>query len=105
MKPLFIILAQSTTGAVFLIIALLIVAAVIGYFTSWFYAKSVYTPVIKGLDADKSKLENRVESLKDDLGKLNGKAEKLTERVSKLEEDIAEKETEIKSLRKTKKTS
>jgi peptidoglycan hydrolase CwlO-like protein len=102
MKPLFIVLAQSTTGTVILIIALLVLAAVIGYVTSWFYAKSVYTPVIKGLEADKSRLENKIENLKDDLGKLNGKAEKLTERVSKLEEDIAEKEVEIKSLKKAK---
>ena len=56
MTQLFILLAQSVTGAVITIIALLLVAAIIGYFTAWFYAKSVYTPVIKGLEADKENL-------------------------------------------------
>ena len=54
MTQLFILLAQSVTGAVITIIALLLVAVIIGYFTAWFYAKSVYTPVIKGLEAEKA---------------------------------------------------
>lgn len=53
MKPLFILLAQSVTGSVIEIVLLLLVAGLIGYFTAWFYAKSVYTPIIKGLEEEK----------------------------------------------------
>jgi peptidoglycan hydrolase CwlO-like protein len=103
MKPLFIILAQSTTGPVIMIIALLLIAVLIGYFTAWFYAKSVYTPVIKGLEAEKTELIKQVAGLKDDLNKLNGKVEKLNEKIGKLEEEIAEKDKELKHLKKPKK--
>ncbi|MEI6047382.1 MAG: hypothetical protein WCS03_00660 [Bacteroidota bacterium] len=89
MKPLFILLTQSVTGAVITIVALLLLAAVIGYFTAWFYAKSVYTPVIKGLEADNAGLKKQVTDLKDDIGKLNGKVDKLNEKIGKLEEEIA----------------
>ncbi|MCX6327290.1 MAG: hypothetical protein NT144_11675 [Bacteroidia bacterium] len=103
MKTLFIILAQSNTGAVILILALLLVAAIIGYLTAWFYAKSVYTPIIKGLEAEKADLLKQVTGLKDDLNKLNGKVDKLNEKIGKLEEEIAEKDKEIKHLKKSKK--
>ena len=103
MTQLFIQLAQSVTGAVITIIGLLLVAAIIGYFSAWFYAKSVYTPIIKGLETDKAELNKQVTGLKDDVAKLNGKVDKLNEKIAKLEEDIAEKEKEIKKLVKPKK--
>jgi peptidoglycan hydrolase CwlO-like protein len=103
MTQLFILLAQSVTGAVITVIALLLVAAMIGYFTSWFYAKSVYTPVIKGLESDKENLNKRVEGLTEDVQKLSGKVEKLTEKINRLEEEIAEKEREISKLKNPKK--
>ena len=83
MTQLFILLAQSVTGAVITIIVLLLVAAIIGYFTAWFYAKSVYTPVIKGLETDKENLNKQVEGLTEDVKKLNGKVDKLNEKISK----------------------
>ena len=103
MTQLFILLAQSVTGAVITIIALLLVAAIIGYFTAWLYAKSVYTPVIKGLEADKENLNKEVDGLNDDIKKLNGKVDKLTEKISKLEAEIEEKDKEISKLKKPKK--
>jgi peptidoglycan hydrolase CwlO-like protein len=103
MKPLFIILAQSTTGPVVFILALLLVAAVIGYFTAWFYAKSVYLPIIKKLEDEKADLNKQVAGLKDDLSKLNAKVEKQNDKIGKLEEEIAEKDKEIKHLKKDKK--
>ena len=98
----FIILAQSVTGAVITIVALLLVAAIIGYLTAWFYAKSVYTPIIKGLEAEKADLLRQVAGLKDDISKLNSKVEGLNGKISKLEEQIASKEKEIKELNKKK---
>lgn len=95
----FIILAQSVTGAVITIVALLLVAALIGYLTAWFYAKSVYTPIIKGLEAEKADLQKQVAGLKDDVKRLNGKVEELNTKISKLEEQLGAKEKEIKELK------
>jgi peptidoglycan hydrolase CwlO-like protein len=103
MTQLFILLVESVTGAVITIIALLLVSAIIGYFTAWLYAKSVYTPVIKGLEADKDNLNKEVDGLNDDVRKLNGKVDKLSEKVSKLEADIEERDKEISKLKKPKK--
>jgi peptidoglycan hydrolase CwlO-like protein len=103
MTPLFIQLVQSVTGAVVSIIALLLVAAIIGYLTAWFYAKSVYTPIIKGLESDKAELNNQVAGLKEDNAKLSGRIDKLNEKIEKLEEEISEKDKEIKHLNKQKK--
>lgn len=103
MTLLFIQLAQTVMGAVITIVALLLVAVIIGYYTAWFYAKSVYTPIIKGLEADKTELNKQVGGLKDDINKLTGKVEKLNDKISRLEEEIAEKDKEIKKLNKSKK--
>ena|SRR5665648_1126331 len=94
MKPLFILLAQSVTGSVIEIVLLLLVAGLIGYFTAWFYAKSVYTPIIKGLEEEKTELDRQIWGLKDDISKLN-------EKIGKLEEEIAEKDKEIENLKNT----
>jgi peptidoglycan hydrolase CwlO-like protein len=100
MKPLFIFLAMSKTGAVVFIVALLLVAALIGYFTAWLYAKSVYTPIIKGLETEKADLIRQVAGLKDDVTKLNEKATQLNEKISKLGGELAEKDKEIALLKK-----
>lgn len=114
MKPLFLMLAEANTGNLILIIALLAVAGIIGYLTAWFYAKSVYTPVIKGLEtekadllkrvagleAEKTDLLKKVEGLKDDLAKLTLRSDKQLERIGKLENEITEKDIELNNLRK-----
>jgi peptidoglycan hydrolase CwlO-like protein len=103
MKPLFITLTQSNTGAIVLIVLLLLVAGIIGYLTAWFYSKSVYTPIVKGLESDKSELRIKISGLEDDLRKLNGKVEKLNDKIAKLEEEVAEKDKKVKSIKKEKK--
>jgi peptidoglycan hydrolase CwlO-like protein len=103
MTQLFIQLTQSVTGAVITIVALLLVAAIIGYFSAWFYAKSVYTPVIKGLEADKEELNRQIDGLKSDIIKLNSTVDKLNEKIRSLEKDIAEKDKELKKLMKPEK--
>jgi cell division protein FtsB len=100
---LFILLAQSVTGAVITIIALWLVAALIGYFTAWFYAKSVYSPVIKGLEADKTSLNNQVAGLKDEIVILKGNEEKLNDTIKKLEIEKAEKKKRKAPVKKIKK--
>jgi len=98
MNQLFLQLAQSVTGNVITIVALDLVAAIIGFVVAWFYARSVYTPVIKGLEADKTNLNNQVVKLKNEFGNLNEKVNKLSGKITELEEQISEKDNEIKNL-------
>ena len=98
MNQLFLQLAQSVTGNVVTIVALNLVAAIIGFVAAWFYAKSVYTPVIKGLEEDKTNLNNQVVRLKGEFGKLNEKVDKLSGRITELEGQVTEKDSEIKNL-------
>ena len=100
MTPLFIQLAQSVTGAVITIVALLLVAGVIGYLTAWYYAKSVYTPIIKGLEAEKADLQKQVADLKDNVSRINGKVDDLNTKIVKMEEEAGRKEKEIAELKK-----
>jgi peptidoglycan hydrolase CwlO-like protein len=100
MTPLFIQLAQSVTGAVITIVALLLVAVLIGYLTAWYYAKSVYTPIIKGLEAEKADLQKQVADLKENVSRLNKKADELNDKIGKLEEEAGKKEKEIAELKK-----
>jgi peptidoglycan hydrolase CwlO-like protein len=96
----FIPLAQSVTGAVITIVALLLVAAIIGYLTAWFYAKSVYTPIIKKLEEEKADLQQQIAGLKDDIRKLNKEIDSLNEKTQGLEKTIGEKDKLIADLRK-----
>jgi peptidoglycan hydrolase CwlO-like protein len=81
------------------IIALLLVAAIIGYLTAWFYARSVYTPIIKGLEVEKADLQKQVAGLKDDVSRLNKSVEDLNGKISKLQDEAAKKDKELKELR------
>jgi uncharacterized protein len=98
MTQSFVQLAQSVTGNVITIVAFELVAAIIGFIIAWYYAKSVYTPVIKGLEADKANLNSQVLKLRDQLNSLNEKVNKLGDKAVKLEVEIAEKDKEIKDL-------
>lgn len=92
----FIILqVMSVTAAVILIVALLLVAGLIGYLTAWFYAKSVYTPVIKKLEDEKVQLNREISGLKDDISKLESKVTSLNGKIKDLEKEISDKEKEI----------
>jgi septal ring factor EnvC (AmiA/AmiB activator) len=107
MTQLFVQIAQSVTGAVIAIVGLLLAAGIIGYVTAWFYARSVYTPVIKGLRSEKEELTRKVEDLnrqvevmKSEIIKLNETIESQGEKIKTLEQQIAEKEKEIKKITK-----
>jgi hypothetical protein len=103
MTQLLIQLVQTVTGAVITILMLLLVAVLIGYFTAWFYSKSVYSPIIKGLVSDKSELNLQVAGLKDEMARLATKVEKLNDKIVRLEEESSEKDKTIKKLTKSKK--
>jgi len=86
METNFIFLQQNTTGAVLEIVVLLIIAGLIGYLTSYFYYKSVYTKKIDVLEGEKTGLQNDIENL------VNQKRD--------LEQTIKEQAAEIVSLKK-----
>jgi uncharacterized protein YegP (UPF0339 family) len=73
-------------------------AAIIGYFIAWFYARSVYTPVIKGLEADKTNLNDQVVKLRNELGTLNEKTNKLSVKIGQLEEELTSWNEELEDL-------
>ena len=98
MTQLFFQVAQSVTGNVITIVALELVAAIIGFIIAWFYARSVYTPVIKGLEADKSNLNNQVSRLETEIDNLDKKVNNLNDKIGKLESEVAAKEKEIEDL-------
>lgn len=100
MNSLIISLAISNTGGVIIFILLLLIAGVIGYLTAWFYAKSVYTPIIKRLEDEKTALNKQIDGLRDEIGKLNKNVEELNGKIKKLEDDIKKKDAEIKELKK-----
>lgn len=89
----------SVTGAVILLIVILLVAAIIGYLTGWFYAKSIYKPVIKGLEEDRETLLKDLSEAKTDVEKLNGRVDELNQKISKLEEEIKNKDKELDKLK------
>ncbi len=95
MNSILLLHVLSVPAAVVLIIALLVVAGLIGYLTAWFYAKSVYTPIVKGLEEDKIKLNNEISELRGDLSKLNLRVDNLNKKVDELEVEISEKERQI----------
>jgi uncharacterized protein YegP (UPF0339 family) len=98
MNQLFLQLAQSVTGNVITIIGLNLAAAIIGSIVAWFYAKSVYTPVIKALEADRNKLNQEISKLKDVVSGLNTKSDELDKKIAGLEADLEKKAAELKEL-------
>jgi uncharacterized protein YegP (UPF0339 family) len=98
MNQLFLQLAQSVTGNVITIVSLNLVAAIIGFAAAWFYARSVYTPVIKGLEADKTSLNSKIVKLKNEIGSLDEKVNALSGKITLLEGRLSEKDSEIKNL-------
>lgn len=95
MNSLIILQVMSVAASVVLIVFLLIAAGLIGYLTAWYYAKSVYTPVIKKLEDEKLQLNREISKLKDEIVRLKGKIEVLDKKVDDLDKDVSEREREI----------
>lgn len=95
-----IFLAGSVARSVIEIVLLLLVAGIIGYVTAWFYARSVYTPVIEKLEDEKAGLIEKVNGLEGDITKLEGRIKKLNEDIEGMGKTLEEKGKEIESLKK-----
>ncbi len=96
MNTQLILLIQSATSAMIEIALLLLGAVLIGFLTAWFYQKSVFTPIIEGLEADKVDLNKKIDGLNNDITGFKGK-------IRELENKIAELNKEIDLLKKPKK--
>ena len=78
MTPFNTILAQTLAGTVIEIIVLLLVAGMIGYFTSFFYYRGIY--------------RKKIDKLESDLKDLQLKNDGLLDQVIKLKKELEEKE-------------
>ena len=95
MNALLIQQVMSVPVAVILIIALLLVAGLVGYLTAWYYARSIYTPVIKKLEEEKVQLNREITGLKDNITRLKAKIADLDKKVDDLDKDVSEREREL----------
>jgi len=95
MNSLIILQVMSVAVSVILMVFLLLIAGLIGYLTAWYYAKSVYTPVIKKLENEKIQLNHEISKLKDDIVRHKAKIEVLDKKVDDLDKDVSEREREI----------
>jgi predicted flap endonuclease-1-like 5' DNA nuclease len=86
MYTLIILLTQTKGVAIIEILFLLLVAAIIGYITSWLYHKSIYVKNMKAIEAEKDELKNQIRKLDTDHGNLD--------------KSLHDKDIEIKNLKK-----
>ncbi|MBN1767815.1 MAG: hypothetical protein JW842_04830, partial [Prolixibacteraceae bacterium] len=71
MTTLIILFAQTKGVAIIEILLLLLVAAIIGYITSWLYFKSIYKKKMKVLEFERHEFNNRIVNLNAEISKLN----------------------------------
>jgi uncharacterized protein len=98
MDQLFLQLAQSVTGNVITIVLLNLAAAVIGFIIAWYYAKSVYTPIIKGLEEGNQKLNSDITRLNSQISGLRIKEEELQTKIAGMEASLEKKVAELHKL-------
>jgi peptidoglycan hydrolase CwlO-like protein len=103
MNTQLIIIAQSASSAMIEIALLILGAALIGFFTAWYYQKSVFTPVIKRLEMEKEDLNKKIVGLNGEISGLKENIAGLKSKIGELENTISEKNKEIEQLKKPKK--
>jgi predicted flap endonuclease-1-like 5' DNA nuclease len=70
MDTFIILLAQTRGVAIIEILSLLLVAAIIGYITSWLYHKSIYVKNLKAIESERDELKNQITHLAAEKSKL-----------------------------------
>ena len=98
-----LIIAQSASSAMIEIALLLLGAALIGFFTAWYYQKSVFTPIIKKLETEKEDLNKKIDGLNKEISGLKTDITGLKSKIGELEKTISDKNQEIEQLMKPKK--
>jgi uncharacterized protein YlxW (UPF0749 family) len=100
MNTQFIILAQSASSAMIEIALLLVGALLIGFFTAWYYQKSVFTPIIRKLEEEKENLNKKIAGLNNDITGLKARIAELENTIVAKDKEIANKSKEIELLKK-----
>lgn len=84
-------MVQTKSEAAVEIIALLLVAGIIGYVTAWLYYRSIYRKNLKAIESDKHELNNRIVNL--DEERFN-----LKQKLSETEDELKQLILEIKAM-------
>ncbi|MFC2086897.1 hypothetical protein ACFLSA_01885 [Bacteroidota bacterium] len=84
MNTLLILLTQTKTSATLEILALLLVAAIIGFVTSWLYYKSIY--------------RKKIEVIESDLNDHKKQILVLREEKNNMQKELSEKDNEVRHL-------
>ena len=105
MSTFIILLAQTRGEATIEILSLLLVAAIIGYLTAWFYSKSIYLRRIKVIQSEIDQLKKDIVALNEDKSNLNkslhekdNEIEHLNLEVKALNAEVVHKTSEIEHL-------
>ncbi len=83
--------AQTKTTATIEIVIMLVVAALIGYLTSYFYHKAIYTRKIQVLEKEKENLNARIVRLNADKGDLEKRLKLLEDELAGMKEKDSKK--------------
>jgi predicted flap endonuclease-1-like 5' DNA nuclease len=94
MNTLLILLAQTKGEATIVILALLLVAGIIGYITAWLYYKSIYVKRIKAVESEKDEMNNQIINLKTEK---NNQQKMLREKDDEMEQ-LNQKVDALKAL-------
>jgi len=89
MTQLFLLLSQTAIGNVVTIVTLGLLAAITGYIIAWYYAKSVYSPVIKTLEKENTDLNSHIISLKAEYENLHANVNNLTRKTDSLRDGLS----------------
>jgi peptidoglycan hydrolase CwlO-like protein len=103
MNTQLLIIAQTASSAMMEIGLLLLGAALIGFFTAWYYQKSVFTPIIKRLESEKEDLNKKIVVLNGEISGFKVEISGLKLKIGELESTINDKNKEIELLKKPKK--
>lgn len=103
MNTQLILIVQSASSVMMEIALLLLGAALIGFFTAWYYQKSVFTPIINRLESEKEELNKKIVGLNSEISGLKTDLNGLKSKIGELENTITDKNKEIELLKKSKK--
>jgi predicted flap endonuclease-1-like 5' DNA nuclease len=92
MNSLLILLTQTKSGATLEILLLLLVAAIIGFSTAWFYSRSVYKLKIENSNSEKRALNKEVRI-------LNAAKIDMTERIIEKDKETEHLTLEVNALK------
>ena len=89
MNTITLLLLQTRVESTLIIFALLLVSAIIGYATAWFYSRSVYRRDMKIYKSGSEMLKQEVAIQNEEISKLQQKLIDKNKKLETLSEDLA----------------